>query len=402
VAWRALGLGFLALASVVLVPSFWSITSNRAVVNAPVVGVHAPIEGIVTPKAMAVGQAVRAGQILLRIDNGLLDQGPLEKLRTEEVVLSERIAALRDYHAALGLLKADLAASVEAYQAATLLRLEQEMAAAQHAAASAEAVSKLRAYEDTLSTRLASTKSISQQDGIAARHKVEESLHSAGQGKAVVQRLEVELAAARKGVYVGAGDGRADVPYSKQRLHEVLIRQAELKSSIQELSARLGATKRELSREEQRVQQQGSQEVRAPSDGIVWRRHVNTGTRVAGPAPVLLDLVNPDEIFIDALVTERYAGFIRVGDKVRIKFIGSDEAAGGVVKQILGRSGSWDHRLLAAEVLPADKREVHVIVTFEDAGHGTDLEQYRLGHPVEIAFGNQMGFLRYLLARTLP
>jgi len=398
---RSLGLGFLLLAGWVLIPSFWVISSIQAVVNAPVVGVHASIEGTVTPVAMDVGQAVRAGQALLRIDNELVDQGPMERLKTEEVALSDRIEVLRRHHHALGQLKEELIASTKAYQAALVSRLEQELSAARLAAASAEAVSRLRGYEKGQLGRLVSRNSASELEDITARYSAEAAVHGAGQAKSVAGRLDVELGAAREGVYVGSGGGLTDVPYSGQRLHEVMIRQAGLEADIQEMSVRRTAVIRDLSYEKRRVERLLSQTVQAPSDGVVWRRHVTTGTRVGGPAPVLLHLVNPDEIFIDALVAERYAGFIHVGDRVRVKFIGLNEEAEAVVKQIMGRSGSWDDELLATEVLTAGKRDVHIILTIDKPGRQLALEEYRLGHPVEVIFGNQWEFLRYLVSRPL-
>jgi multidrug resistance efflux pump len=399
---RVLGLGGLVLAAWVVVPSFWSITSTQAVVNAPVVGVHAPIEGTVTPAAMDVGQAVKAGQPLLRIDNDLIDQGPLEKLRTEEAGLSERIAALRKHHAALAKLKAEFAKSAGDYQTASLLRIERELAAARQASASADALSSAKAYEKNQVARLLRSKSISDLEWTTALHTAEAAAHKAKEAKEVAARLEAELAAARKGVYVGTGDGRADVPYSRQRLHEVLMKQIDLEASIQELTLRHTEVGRQLRSEERRVRRHASHTVRAPADGLVWRRHVNTGTRVAGNAPLLLHLINPNELFIDALVHEKYAGYIRPGDKVRIKFIGSDDEAAGVVKHVLGRTLAWEERLLAAEVPPAGQREVHVIVLFEAMPCGTDLEEYRVGRPVEVVFGNQADFLRWFFTRLQP
>src|ERR1043165_5411247 len=85
-AWRrgrlsrhVLGLGLLALGAWVLLPTFWGVTSTQATVNAPVVGIHAPIEGTVSSPScrfdeIGIGQRVSAGQLLLRIDNDLFDE----------------------------------------------------------------------------------------------------------------------------------------------------------------------------------------------------------------------------------------------------------------------------------------------------------------------------------------
>jgi multidrug resistance efflux pump len=396
-----LGLAFLILIAWVIAPACWYITSTQAVVNAPVVALHAPVDGRVTPEAIIIGQAVQAGEPLLRIDNDLIDRGPLEKLRTEEAALSERITALRKHLASLGQLKAKLTSSTSAYQVASLQRIEHELAAARQEAASAEALAKLQHYEVDLNARLG-IKMASEQETVRARQNALAATAKVTETKEIVAKLETELAAAHKGVFVSTGDGRADVPYSTQRIHEVLLKEIDLESTIQELVVRRSQVASQLRTEEQYVKRRMRQIVRAPVDGIVWRRYAHDGTWVSSQKPLLLQLIKPKELFIDALVSEKYAGYIEPGASVRIKFIGSDAETSGVVQHVLGRSMAWDDKLLAADVPVADKGQIHVIVTFAEIPSMAGLKDCHVGHPVEVVFGNQGDFWSQLVARILP
>jgi multidrug resistance efflux pump len=356
---------------------------------------------------MAIGQKVKAGQPLLRIENDLIDEAPLEKLRMEAEGLAERIAAMRKHLVALDRLKDEFERSANDYHLFSVNRLEHELEAARQASASADALFKIHSYKREQEQRLASSKSTTGLDLTKAWHNADSAGHKAKQTYEMVAKLEAELAAVRKGVYLGAGDGRADVPYSKQRIHDVRLKQIDIEATIQELMVRHAAVARQLRGEEQRVRQRTSHTVHAPTDGIIWRRHVNVGTRVAGQAytqggsapSILLHLVNVKELFIDAVVHEKYAGYIHTGDRVRIKFVGSEDEAEGVVKHVMGRGLAWDETLLAAEPPQADKREIHVLVAFSEMPQNPELEQYRIGHPVEVIFGDHGSFAQHLLSR---
>lgn len=94
-----IGAGLLGLPAWFLMPGLWTITSAQAVVNAHVITLTSPIEGVVTMPPPPLGHLVAQGSELLQIDSPLVDAGKIEDLKTELASLAGRVAAVRQHRA---------------------------------------------------------------------------------------------------------------------------------------------------------------------------------------------------------------------------------------------------------------------------------------------------------------
>lgn len=396
-----LGLGLLGvsgwlLLSWLLSPSVWNITSSQAVVNARIMALHSPIEGAIATPPPAVGKAVEAGSVLVEINNPLVDNSRREELKTEATSLDERVAALKKQHEVLETLKNKLADSARRYQEAAVRRLEKQVAEAKSTAAAADAFLRQRRYKKDQLSKLYEGQGASQVEMVTARLAAEAAQNKADQANLTVRRLTDELESVRQGNYIGPGDGRNDVPYSMQRMHEIDIRQQDIQAKIQEFAARAAQVQKQLRIEGERLERQACCRLKAPIDGIVWRRPLTSGGTVTRQMPVL-ELLDAADIFVDALVSEKYFGDIHPGDKVTIKLIGSHAEVAGTVRDVLGKVALADDRTLAAEVPKLGKHEIHVIVTFDDGPPRSDnFHPHHIGQPVEVRFTSSAGFLRQL------
>src|SRR5262249_18455298 len=155
----------------------------------------------------------------------------------------------------------------------------------------------------------------------------------------------------------GLGDGRNDVPYSMQRAHEIAIYQHDLDAKTQEHTVRYNQVRKQVRIEQQRLERQSRFQVRAPIDGIVWRRAVDSGSTVTRQTD-LLQLLDASDIFVDALVNERYFGAAQPGDEVVIRLIGSHQEVPGIVKEVLGQVVLGEDRSFAAEALHPGAHEI--------------------------------------------
>ena len=81
--------------------------------------------------------------------------------------------------------------------------------------------------------------------------------------------------------------------------------------------------------------------VRAPVDGVIAKRSVQIGQRVAAGAP-LMSVVPVQQIYVDANFKEGQLGKVRVGQQVELKsdLYGSDVIYKGTVAGFSGGSGS--------------------------------------------------------------
>ena len=187
-----------------------------------------------------------------------------------------------------------------------------------------------------------------------------------------------------------------------QRMHEIDIRQHYIQAKIQEFAARGAQVQKQLRIEDERLQRQARCCLKAPIDGIIWRRPLAGGGTVTRQKPVL-ELLDTSDIFVDALVNEKHFGDIRPGDKVVVKLIGSHTEVAGTVRDVLGRVALADDHTLAAEVPKLGKHEVHVIVTFDDGPPRSDhFHPHHIGQPVEVRFTSSASFLKQLWNLVSP
>jgi multidrug resistance efflux pump len=383
-------------------PGLWNITSSQAVVNARIMTLHPPIDGTVAESPPAVGQAVTAGSPLLRIVNVRADDSHLEELKTEAVSLDQRVVALKKQHEALETLKSRLQGNVRRYQAAAVRRLERQLEEAKALAEATDAFVRQRHYKREQAEMLVRENGVARQDAVTARLAAEAARSKAAQAQAVVRRLSAELEAVRSGLYLGRGDAGNDVPYSQQRIHDLEIRQQDILAKIEEFTARAAQVRRQVQIETERLGRNKDAVLKAPSDGVVWRRPAKAGSPVTRQTPVL-QLLDASDIFVDAIVPAKYVGDIRPGDKVVIELIGTREEIPGTVKDVLGQVALGEDRTLAAEVPKLGKREVHVLVAFDGAPPNRDrFHPYHIGQPVEVRFTDRTGVFQRLLNMVLP
>jgi multidrug resistance efflux pump len=385
-----------------LSPALWSITSTQAVVNARIMTLHSPIEGTMVRSPPAVGQAVAAGSPLLRIENPLADDSHLEELKTEAASLGQRVAALKKQHEELEALKGRLASNVQKYRAAAMRRLQSRLEEARAVAVAADAFAQQRRYKREQAERLARGNTVARQEAVTARLADEAARSKAAQAQAGVRHLSDELEALRLGHYLGPADGGNDVPYSQQRIHDLEIRQHDLNAKVAEFTARAAQVQKQLHIETERLGRHKGAVLKAPIDGVVWRRPLTAGSPVTRQTPVL-QLLDASDIFVDALVPARYVGDIRPGDKVVIQLIGTREEVPGSVQDVLGQVALGEDRALAAEVPKLGKREVHVLVAFDGEPPSSDrFHPYHIGQPVEVRFAHRTGPLRRLVNLVSP
>ena len=65
-------------------------------------------------------------------------------------------------------------------------------------------------------------------------------------------------------------------------------------------------------------------EIRAPFDGIVGLKNVSEGSFI-NSSNVIASLQNINPIKIDFSIPERYAGSVKIGDKVNFKVVGEED-----------------------------------------------------------------------------
>jgi hypothetical protein len=382
-----LGIGLLGLAAWALVPLLINVRSKQAAVNAPILTVCSPIDGAVTIFRGRESGARAGGKTpLLEVTNVLADGDRLATLNEEKTLLEARIASHRLQLAELARLQKNLSASAEKYRLARLRTLELERDGARAWLESVASVAKQRGSEEKMLDRLQASHSVSNQDAAATRFAAEAAQHAVVQARKAVENLEEQMRALQAGIHVGPGDGRNDLPYSIQRLQEIGLRSEEIRDALRQDEAKLAPLGRHIAAEAERFARQSRFRAEAPDNWVAWRWYVAGDAAVKAGTP-LLAMIDPAEVFIDAVIPESDLKYIHPGDAAEVRIVGSDKLWKAEVSQVVGRTLPWPDRLLAAEAVPTADREVHALLRVrEPLSGGQGAASLPVGLPAEVTF----------------
>ncbi|MGO9108980.1 MAG: hypothetical protein ACLP9L_07080 [Thermoguttaceae bacterium] len=395
----AVGIALVALAAWALLPLIFDLRSTQAVVNAPLITLRSPIDGTLKFLCPTIsGANAGANRPLFKIVNTLANEDGLDNLKDERALLEARVASFRQQLQALADLQESLSASARKYQEARLRTLELECEGATAWLESARAVEKQRNSEKEQIVRLQGSSSVSNLDGGATLFAAEAAHHAVVQAQKGVENLKVQIRSLREGVQVGPGDGRNDIPYSTQRLHELSFRTEEVRAALQQDEAKLAQLDRHIRAETERLSRRARFTSTVPSESVVWRQHASGDTAIQADSP-LLDLINPAEVFIDAVIDEHNLSCVKIGDTAHVRLPGSAKQWKAVVKQVFGQNLPWPDHLLAAKTVPTSKQEIHVILSFsEPLADATGGLSMPVGLPAQVTFVSTGEALRKLFS----
>ncbi len=352
-----------------VVPPLVADQSDRAVVNAPVTLLTAPIPGDVEAIPVRAGERIRNGDLVARIGNPRIDRASAIQLDSRITDLRERsqsttrkLAANLTYLATLDrTLQQQSAAMAQAFRGQAD-ELRSRIASAQASAAEKKAL--LDRQTELVARNIASPMMVrsTSQAHAAAHHEGEAAQAKLGQKLAQSEHLS-------RGVY--AGDeltGLAEL--SQRRLaiqhdaHRLGIEEAELNVSIAE-------QQRLLERENKRLATLSRTEVTAPGDGVIFNVGAGIGRNVSA-GDSLAALVDCDRSFVVAIFSYRQAQNLHVGSQVEIG-TGAGGSRPGRVIEILPKTSD---KLDAAYAVPfpqTERRELYVLVKPDGtAGEGAE------------------------------
>jgi multidrug resistance efflux pump len=381
-----IGLGLFGLPAWFLLPGVWTVRSSQAIVNAQVITLTSPIKGVVTLPPPPLRQLVSEGSVLLRIDSPMVDRKQLEEMQAEVAGLTERVAAMKQQLGKVESLKRELATSFQNYKDSMVRRISHELEEARSEAEAAVAALSQRKSEESEEQAIWRRGFGSRRELSKSRFAAKISSKTVNRANAAVARLADQLESMKNGIFTGPGDSRNDVPYSRQRMHEITLQQLSDEARLRENQARITELDSQIKVEVERVRLRASYEVKAPVNGIMWRQFIASGSPVA-PQTELLQIVDVSTVFIDAALNEKFADDVKPGDKVMIRLIGSDLEIPGTIRYVVGEGLQREDRTLAAEPPKDGQHQVHAIIDFDNTSSGArDFNQFYVGRRVDVRF----------------
>jgi multidrug resistance efflux pump len=191
--------------------------------------------------------------------------------------------------------------------------------------------------------------------------------------------LRLQLAAARKGFFVGESDGGQERVASRQRVDEIEIQQAGLRAKLGELEGRLDELNARRKSEDDYLDSHQRLWIVAPISGAVWSSTLVPGSAVT-PGSMALEILDPVRLTIEATFNKADAERVRPGESVQARLLGSSQILSGHVIRVAG-SGTIDRELegVAARVpMSPDTFQVTVKLDEQPSG-GNPANQYFVG-----------------------
>jgi multidrug resistance efflux pump len=269
----------------VVVPPIVADQSDRAVVNAPITLLTAPIDGEIDSLTMSPGHAVEAGDSLARISNVRLDRGTLISLEEKAGEAREKLAATQGNKqsdlAYLKTIDSEIASQTDQLKAQFQSQIAELRArVAQSESMSAEKKALVDRQSDMVARDAASTymlKPTAQQYSAA--------IHNADAENAKLNQKIAQLDALQKGIYVG--DDLIAIGNLVQKRRDIDLDEKRMEIEEKELSAVLEDHQRLIDKEQKRLDTLAAANVRVTTAGNILNvgaapgRHVNAGDSLA-------------------------------------------------------------------------------------------------------------------------
>lgn len=353
--------GSLLLASL---PPILADTSTRAVVNAPVILVTAPIDGELDKLLAEPGDPVGGGEVLARMRNERLDRSTLIGLENQTQGtrislqgLRERIGVLTNWLDTL-----DRAIAQQREVALNVVREVESEARAK--AASAAATLAEQSALVARQRRLLEAGVVTREVLIIAQHRERAAQEDMLAAQATLARREAERRSIERGSY--AGESQTALGSLIERRRDAELELSRLRVDEAQLNNNLTALSAQTATETARLARLLDAEVPAPSNSHVLRALASPGQRL-NAGDTIAGMVECRNAFVVGIFSVRQAHRLAVGAPVVVEAEGWPEARYGRVRQVLPRTTDRVDTNYAVPFPPMERREMYVLIDLEPA-----------------------------------
>ncbi|MGY2989080.1 multidrug resistance efflux pump [Bradyrhizobium sp. USDA 4518] len=370
---RISAIGVAGLLSVLMLtavtPPIVADQSDRAVVNAPVTLLTAPISGEVGLLTVLPGRDVRDGETLARISNPRIDRGTLIALQEKASDARQKLDATRAKHESdfnyVSSLDGEIADQTSQLKGQLQSRIEELRArVAQSNAASGEKKALVDRQTNMVTRNAASNDMLR-----PTTQQYAATIHGADAEAAKLNQKMAQLNALSRGIYVGEelvalnnlAQKRRDIDLDATRMKIEQKQQAAVLADLEHLID--AETRRLATLADADVVARGQGKV--SSVGAAMGRHVSAGDTISS-------VIDCDKRFVVAIFSYRQGQSMMPGTRVRID--GSSLRSGVVTAVVPKTSDKADERF-AVPFPQTERRELYAIITPDQAGDGGPVQQ---------------------------
>lgn len=358
-------------------------TSVEAVVNAQLVTLRSPIDGVVSPTLVKfnLGSDIQSGDPLLRVTNDRADRGRVDDLRrtvdryeAEEAALTTRLNNLKT-------MQAEFAEQTQLFQKGRIRQLEARIE--ENKSALTAATLRHQETSATLERALALDSRGFQPKALLDKAQrdngiAEQEIHSTRQR---IRGIEVELEAARNGTFLG--DSYNDRPRSAQRADELKQAVFDLSAQLSEKQAALHQLRNDVRVEQIRQDITAGATVMAPASGKVWEILTAPGEQVQR-GQELVRMLDCRAAMVTAVVSEQVYNRLQVGMPASFRFRDGSETMPGQIVNLTGVAAAPANFAIAPSSL--SRESYRVVVSVPDLLKTG--QQCGLGRTGQVVFDN--------------
>lgn len=355
----------LAIILVIATTTFQQSFSHRSIdgiVNAHVINIRSPIEGIVAvDDDILPGHVVNQGDYVGKVDNVLIDYSYIMELRTERNFLSERVSTLNDAIDSLNSVKNSLLINLSNFKQQRSEELANRISSFDSQIGSLQSElnfqrRRLNRYNRLLETNVGG---VSIQDVEEIQSIILSLQHNINSLTSQKESEEIRLESLQTNTFLNESNN--DLPYSGQVKYQLKIRIIEKNQILVETRNRISQIEDQIVIEALQKEKEREFRINSPVDGIVWRRYVHQGSMVAIDA-ILFEIANCDSLFIEAQVAERLFDRIDIGQEVKFRFMNDGTTHRGVVRSKHGVATIYQDNSLAAVIDDTSHRYNRIVV----------------------------------------
>jgi len=350
--------------SIAMIPNQFFVVSTRAVVNAPVQVISAPIYGRVSRIDLQIGQSVTPGQVAAAMTNPNIDQTSLTGLRLERLDLTERLNnrtdTLKQRQSQLETLKAQ----IEAVKGAVVSELNMVV---ENAAATVNLYQARVDEQDAL---------LEQQTTLAKKGIVRETSYAPLKQKRNAAQFELDAALAelrryklvqelvRQDIYTGSSVSN-DLSQLEIQRKALVASISEDEVELRQMQDRFKELERLIGREEKRVDGSETANAVAEHAGQIVSVDASYGQFVTQGQPIARSL-NCSEAFVAAVYSARDVADVPIGTKALVNMRSIGKKRGGTVTKIVRFFETNSESRYFERFPKAEANDVYVLVRLDD------------------------------------
>lgn len=340
--------------------------ATRAILNAPAVLITTPISGTVSAQYAQNGQPIKPGETVAVIKNATVAHDALTTLLTQRLELQSHLDDLNSRLQADQRMLDYTTQQYQKYQHASVAQLENSYEAIQ---AQQDATSEKLQELDTKYTRAMAL----ERDGAISAAVVDEARSEADAARSEAdaldqnaQNISAGIAAAKRGVYVSAGQD------SNGQLPQLTQRRADLQNSIKDEQSQADALNNQLTNlnqlighEQDRVHALSDYDVKAYAPGTAQEVIAPVGTQVTAGA-TLVRATDCRKSDVVAVFPARMASRLNIGTELRVRVNETSRPRDAHITQLLPKATESLQNSFSAPFPYAEDGSVYALAQWDD------------------------------------